>query len=252
MRKRKVGFGPAGTLVAGAIVAALVVGSTGVGASADDQRGGAGGGETRVGVNVSEWLFGSGQPNGNFTVAERNGVQIGLRPVERYGNFALPLVRDGQTGVYAAQTGNCMRDPDCYGTSWWGYSVHVDLRRAQGVAAGRTVQDYAIVVNQDYWAGSLFGLAGLNTENYFDWAAKTSNFDFLGGYFTFTNPFDVATWGGTSTARLYQESWAPSFGTFGGFDTSVEGVYSIRLSLVPKTFNGAPLSVTVRVVVSHP
>ena len=119
-------------------------------------------------------------------------------------------------------------------------------------SAGRTVQDYAIVVHQDYWGGSLFGVPGLTTENYFDWAARTNNFDFLGGYFSFTSPFDIATWAGSSTSRLYQESWAPSFGTFGGFDSSVEGEYTIRLSLVPKTFNGAPLSVTVRVVVARP
>jgi len=252
MPKLGVGFGPAGTLVAAATIAALAVGSAGLGAVADDQQNSAGASQTRIGVNASEWLYGSGQPNGNFTVAEQNGVQVGLRVVERYGNFALPLARDARTGVYSAQTGTCTRDPDCYGTSWWGYSIHVDLRRALGVAAGRTVQDYVIVVHQDYWPGSLFGVPGLTTEIYFDWAARTNNFDFLGGYFSFTSPFDIATWGGTSTARLYQESWAPSFGTFGAFDPSVEGEFTIRLSLVPRTFTGAPLSVTVRAVVARP
>lgn len=59
-----------------------------------------------------------------------------------------------------------------------------------------------------------------------------------------TFPTGVIPGFGNDDPYKYQQSWAPTFGTV-GFDTDAEAAYTITLTLIPKTFKGAPLSVTV-------
>jgi hypothetical protein len=169
--------------------------------------------------------LGTGQPTGNFTTATRYGLEVGLRPVERYGDFNLPLAAKGRVGTYAVPNGEAFDTQ-----SAWGFSIYVNVENAYGVAKGTTLADYDIVVTQTYdQAGNWYGL-GLDTTTYFDLEAKTPTGIFPG--FGNDNPYK------------YQQSWAPTFGTT-GFDTSAEMAYEITLTLIPRSFKGAPLSVTV-------
>lgn len=129
---------------------------------ANAQKNGAGSGQTRVGATIDDWDLGVGQPQDNFTTAERYGIKIGLRPVERFGDFSLPLQKKGQTGIYTVPTGTA------FGGSAWGYSIYVNVENAFGAAEGTTLDDYDIVVTQDYdFLGNWFGETGLDSTKFF-------------------------------------------------------------------------------------
>lgn len=196
------------------------------------EKKGAGSGKTRIGVSIDDWDEGVGQPTYNFTTAERYGIKIGLRPVERFGDFNLPLVKDGQTGVYIVPNGTFSD-----GASSWGYSIYVNVEGAFGVAKGTTLEDYDIEVIQDYDnTGDWYG-TGLDSTTYFDVESTYPTGEFPGF--------------GNDDPYKYQQSWAPTFGTT-GFDTDAEAAYTITLALIPKTFNGPPLSVTVVAIAMAP
>lgn len=104
-----------------------------------------------VGGEVSNWesgtyfdppngLFGiggSGQLNGEFTIAERDGVQIALRAQER---FVGPLPASGKKiGRYEAEAGFSSPGPS-NNNATWNYDIHVDLR-----GSGTTWEDYDVV-----------------------------------------------------------------------------------------------------------
>ena len=112
-----------------------------------------GSGNVMVGTDVSVWdsdfgdpsalsvplapIGGSGQVNGGFTIAERNGIQIGLRAQERRVGPVEPIPNNnGKVGVYEVETGI---DPNAPPTTlaWWNYDWHVDLRGAKGQYAGK-------------------------------------------------------------------------------------------------------------------
>ena len=126
------------------------------------------GGKTRisVGVNASEWssgtvldavagifpVGGSGQLNGEFTIAERDGIQIGLRATDR--KDGLLTVSGRRKGRYEAPIGSEPRGPsDPRLVAEWNYDWHVDLR---GAAAGTELGDFDLILNQTF-APSLFG-----------------------------------------------------------------------------------------------
>ena len=201
--------------------------------AADKDRSGPG--KTRFGVEVTEWssdtalvpgivpIGGAGQVNGNFVTAERNGVQIALRAVERFSPNPLPIVRDVQTAIYVAEAGTS----DVQGRATWNYDVHVDLRGAKGVAAGKTLADYDLLLVTDY-ATTVFGLpVPLD----------------LGVVATVLN--------GDPNVVLFQLSWNPVFGGT-GFDPLVEGNYNFSLVLTPRTFNGPSLVADMDVIVVAP
>lgn len=51
-------------------------------------------------------IGGSGQVNGEFTIVEHSGVQIGLRAQERFfGTLPAMPNNNGQVGIYEAETG---------------------------------------------------------------------------------------------------------------------------------------------------
>lgn len=186
-------------------------------------------GKVTVGTDASIWdsdlaadpgagiypIGGSGQLNGEFTVAERNGIQIGMRIQER---FQGPYEASGnRIGIYESETGFSS------GTrAVWNYDWHVDLRGAEGHLANKTLGDYHLILETNI-AENLFG------EEV---------------------PFDL-TFGQIDNAVLYQGSWNPDFGN-NTFDPTVEETYYFRLLLTPKTFNGAPLAVEVKVNVTDP
>ena len=103
----------------------------------------------------------------------------------------------------------------------------MDLRNAQGVAAGKTLADYHLTLETDMFTGLQF-------------------FPFP----TFPVPIDL-TFGGLvpGNAVLYQSSQNPVFGN-DDFDPAVVGTYNLRLVLTPKTFNGPSLAVSIQVNVS--
>jgi hypothetical protein len=196
-------------------------------------------GEVAVGVDASTWtsdllqdpsegLFpvgGSGQLNGEFTTAERYGIQIGLRAQERFvGPFEATPNQNMKLGIYQAETG--FSGPTALAT--WNYDWHVDLRNARGVAAGTTLDDYDLTLETDMFS-SLFG---------FNVPADLT--------FGFTNLTFVAP-----NAVLFQESFNPVFGDT-GFDPQLEDTYNLSLVLTPKSFNGPPLKVSIQVVVTDP
>ena len=126
--------------------------------------------------------------------------------------------KNGKVGIYEASIGFS----DDLGRATWNYDWHVDLRNAQGVAAGKTLADYDLTLETDMFT-SQFG---------------------------FPVPIDL-TFGGfiPGNVVLYQASLNPVFGAT-GFAPSVVGTYNLRLVLTPKTFNGPPLAVSIQVNVS--
>lgn len=185
-------------------------------------------GPVTVGTDASEWdseteadeengiypIGGGGQVNGEFTIAERNGVQIGLRAQKR---FVGTIEASGdRVGVYESTTGFSS------GTrAVWNYDWHVDLRGAKGRLAGKTLGDYDLTLETNI-ADELFGA---------------------------DIPMDL-TFGSLENGVLYQGSWNPDFGN-DTFDPTVEDTYTFRLILTPKTFRGAPLAVQIRVNVTE-
>lgn len=186
-------------------------------------------GKVTVGTDASIWdsgvasnstagiypIGGSGQINGEFTVAERNGIQIGMRIQQRFqGTYE---ASGNRIGTYESETGFSS------GTrAVWNYDWHVDLRGAEGRLADKTLGDYHLILETNI-AENLFGA---------------------------DVPLDL-TFGSLGNGVLYQGSWNPDFGN-STFDVTIEGTYYFRLLLTPKTFNGAPLAVVVEVNVTDP
>jgi hypothetical protein len=190
------------------------------------------GDKERFGTDVTEWsssttpvpgvvipVGGSGQVNGNFATAERNGVEIGIRAQRRFLQNVDPLANsvDKKVAVYQADTGTS----DVEGRATWNYDLHVDLRGAQGVMKGKTVGDFSLTLDTDIGT-TLFGQPV---------------------------PWDLGT--AIPNAVLFQTSLNPKFGN-APFDATAEGTYSFTLTLTPVTFNGPPISVSMRVEVTNP
>ena len=198
----------------------------GVGGYCDRGRYASGPGKVSVGVDASVWdsgvlldlsagifpIRGSGQINGEFTTAERYGIEIGLRAQERFlGTLPAAPNGNGKIGIYEASTGSS----DDLGRATWNYDWHVDLRNAQGVAAGMTLADYDLTLETDMFTAQ----------------------------FRFPVLIDL-TFGGfiPGNVVLYQASLNPVFGAT-DFAPMVVSTYNLRLVLTPKTFNGPPLAV---------
>lgn len=188
--------------------------------------------QSRFGVLASEWdsatvavpsvivpVGGSGQVNGGFVTGERYGVQVAIRAQERFAGPILPLSRSKQTGVYQASTGFSTA-----ANATWNYDLHIDLRNAHGVAAGKTLGDYTLVLDSDI-STSFFGCA----------------FPCDLSVFAFYSP----------TIELFQTSQNPRFGN-PSFDATAEDSYFFTLTLTPKTFNGPAITARMRVDVSNP
>lgn len=210
-----------------AAAAALMMTLTATAASAQEQ--------SRFGVDVSEWssttapnpgagvlpIGGAGQVNGQFVTGERYGVQIGIRAQDRFVG-PVPVVKVKQTGVFAVTAGAAS------GSATWNYDLHVDLRGAHGVAAGKTLGDYTLTLDTDA-RPDFFGCA---------------------------MPCDLGAFlapllgGSSDNLVLFQTSQNPAFGnTAAGvpFDPVAIDTYSFTLTLTPKTFNGPPISARMRV-----
>lgn len=187
-------------------------------------------GKVTVGTDVSEWEVGSGQFNGEFTVAERQGIELGLRIQERFvGLVEAKSEQGGRLGVYEVKTGSTGGDNN----GAWNYDWHVDLSNAKGQAKGKTLSDYQLVLEQDFTEQSLFGALGSDPVE-LPLAAEGN-----GGVCS----------AGTFTPTLCQQSWNPGFGNT-DYDPFEERSYNLRLILIPDTFNGPPVAVSIRVDVS--
>ena len=183
---------------------------------------------TTVGADASEWssdttldclggvfpVGGAGQLNGGFTIAERDGAEIGLRATDRTdGLLAAPSGK--KKGEYRAATGF---DDAAMTRAEWNYDIHVDLR-----GTDTTLADYDLTLHQTF-ASELYGVSGPLT----------------------IDPADTAPLCGP--AVLLQISWNPVFGN-DTFDPTAEGTYNIMLKLSPKD-GGKPLMVKIKVRVS--
>lgn len=154
---------------------------------------------------------GSGQLNGEFVTAERNGIQLGLRATDR--TDGLLDVSGKKVGEYTAATGF---DGSTTNRAEWNYDVHLDLRDARGVARGTTLADYTLTMTHDIAADM-------------------------------DNPFDL-TFGvpQLDNAVLLQHSFNPMFFN-STFDPTVEDTYRLSVTLTPVTFHGPPLTATILV-----
>ncbi len=185
---------------------------------------------TTVGANVSVWdsnfddpdpadgiqaIGGDGQVNGEFTIAERDDIQIALRAQQRFEGTL--EVSGKKVGVYEAETGQTGPVSDNLAT--WNYDWHVDLR-----GTGTTLADYDLTLHVTNVANEIFG-----SKSPIDLTFGSSVYD------------DVV---------LYQQSWNPGFGN-DTFDPNEEGTYNLRLRLSPKA-GGPPLSVKIQVIVTDP
>lgn len=187
-------------------------------------------GKISVGTDVSEWEIGSGQINGEFVVSEIQGIELGLRIQERFeGPITVIGDRGNRVGVYEASTGESSAN-----RATWNYDFHVDLSNAKGNARGRTLDEYRLVLEQDYTEQSLFRIPDV--------------FDGL-GFDPVELPFPGVCDPSTLTATLCQQSWNPTFGNT-DFDLDEERTYKLRLVLTPATFHGPTLAVVVLVNVT--
>ncbi len=220
-----------------AVVSVAMMGSI---KSAHAAKPASGPGHVLIGVDASIWdstvplgdglipIGGGGQLNGEFTIAERYGIQIGLRAQERFvGTLMTVPNNDNHVGVYEAAggfSGNSFSgDAMDKERATWNYDWHVDLRDAFGVARGTTLGDYDLTLETDIAATTLFG---------------------------FMLPLDL-TFGGfiPDDTILFQSSQNPDFGN-PPFDAEAAGTYTFTLVLTPITFKGPPLSVSIQVNVS--
>ncbi len=212
-------------------IALIGVGATSAITSAHAKGPKSGPGHVLIGIDASTWdsgvpvgpglipIGGAGQLNGEFAIAERYGIQIGLRAQERFvGTMMAVPNNDNQVGVYEAAVGFS----DAQDRATWNYDWHIDLRDAFGVARGTTLADYDLTLETDMFTS----------------------------LFTFPVPADL-TFGGfiPGDTILFQSSQNPDFGS-AEFDAGVPGTYNIRLVLTPKTFKGPPLRVSIQVNVN--
>lgn len=182
--------------------------------------------DTEVNAGIK---YGDGIDDGEWVTAERLGIQIGLRATDRYdGLLDVTGTRGNRVGVYEVTTG------EDRGGAEWNYEWSVDLSGGEHNAAGRTLDDYDLVLRQDFTEQSLY-------ENVFP--------GFGLGYAPVLLPMPQICANVTSVATLCQQSWNPVFGNT-DFDVDAEGTYNLKLILTPSTFNGPPLAVSIQVVVS--
>lgn len=217
------------TILVIAMVTALTMSTLGVAAAAPGKGNPGGGngakslGQTTLDTDVSQWDVGSGQFNGEFITAERQGVELGLRLQERFEG--LGLLAGGTNGdrvaVYQAETGDTGGND-----ATWNYDWHVDISEARGPYADTELDDYRLVLEQDF-----------SDENIFGFGVGTVELPMIEGVCS-PDTFDADS--------LCQQSWNPGFGN-GDFDPDEEGTYSLRLLLTPETFNGPPLAVAIQV-----
>lgn len=189
-------------------------------------------------VDVSEWssfttadpangifpVGGSGQINGNFVVQQKNGVQIGLRASKRSAvPNTWPTYRDSAVGVYLADPGSDQVQPNPNRAAW-NYEVHADLRNAAGAFEGKTLDDFDLVFDTDI-GDPLFGQPV---------------------------PFNIdeAFMVEGQQATLLQLSENPVFGQATPFDFDAKKAYFMKLRLVPTTFVGETLEVSIRIDVT--
>lgn len=219
------------SLLVGAMVAALALASVGT-ALAGSSNSANSLGKTTFDTEVSSWEVGDGQLNGEFVTAEMQGVVIGLRAQERtVGPIEVTADRGNRLGIYEAATSDAGEN-----LATWNYDFHVDLSQARGNAQGRTLEDYQLVLEQDYTEQSLFGVLG-HDPVHLPLAAE---------------PFDGVCSSDTFDAdSLCQQSWNPAFGN-NDFDPATPATYNLRLVLTPQTFNGPPVAVAIQVNVTAP
>lgn len=169
---------------------------------------------------ADEMNYGDGIPNGEWVTAEVQGVVIGLRATDRTdGLLDVTGTKGDRVGVYDAATGF----DGTTNRAEWNYEWSVDLEGAVGNAAGTTLEDYSLALEQD----------------------------FVPAFGTFDLPMpDVCD---AASATLCQQSWNPTFGdaeSF-GYDVNFPATYNLRLVLTPETFNGPPLAVAIQVNVTE-
>lgn len=158
-------------------------------------------------------IGGGGQLNGEFTLVERDGIQIGLRATDRTDGL---LTASGKRmGVYNAATGF---DTGTVDLAEWNYDWHVDLR-----GTGTVLGDYNLTLAQTF-APKLNGSAG---------PLDLSFPNIVGGLL--------------DNAVLYQSSQNPVFFN-NTFDPNAEATYHLMLKLQPKN-GGPPLIAQIRVIV---
>jgi hypothetical protein len=187
---------------------------------------------TAFNANVNEWssstvsdpmhgiypIGGSGAINGGFVVATSSltngGDQIGLRASLRFSGL-LPQINDGVfTATYFAPAGSSGGN-----LALWNIDGDIDLRQS-----GHTIGDYT----------------------------ATLTFTDRSGLVT---PVDAVMSGlAPANTRLGQASDNPGFSflspVFPSFDPNAPGVYSLDLTLVPKTFSGDTLEARINVDVA--
>ncbi|EED34363.1 hypothetical protein NOR51B_300 [Luminiphilus syltensis NOR5-1B] len=216
-----------------AVIAALLL--TSAVAAKPDKKSGPG--EVLVGVNASEFdsttafdppngiypVGGSGIPNGEFTVARRLGIEIGLRATERFeGPYPAYPNENGKVGIYQSVTGQSESATGTPGAIW-NYEFHIDLRGARGVAKGTTLSDYNATIDSNFWE-ELSEASGIPLPFSLNVDTPVSN----------------------GNAVLFQGSQNALFGN-PFFDVNEPDTYEMTLTLTPETFNGPPLSVSIEI-----
>lgn len=176
--------------------------------------------DSSISLDPTSGIFpigGAGQLNGEFTVARRDGIEIGLRISDR--TDGLLQVEGTKKGIYHAATGY---DTGTTDRAEWNYDWHVDLQEADDPYL--TLADFDLTLTQTF-APKLNGSAG---------PLDLKFPDLLPGLL--------------DNAVLYQSSQNAVFFN-DSFDPNAEGTYNLMLKLAPKA-GGAPLIVQVKVVVS--
>lgn len=182
--------------------------------------------------NVTSIIFGTGNPNGGFTVDRENNIELGLRAKVRFG----PDFNSNGNGTYSHATGGTGA-PGNQNALWnFEWSINSDLSGTQG----RKLNALTYVLDMDFDAGvgtnfrsfdPINGVAcadhsfGNNTSN------ETNDSRTLCTGANGNTSQQVAYAGFRSSLNLVQNSWNLGFfddSTF-LFDPNANGQYTFRL-----------------------
>ncbi len=183
---------------------------------------------------TNDVIFGSGNANGFFTVAQDNGIEIGLRGKLRHNLTGSPenTFNSNGDGTYTFDAGVAPTQPSP--TAVWSYewSINSDFLGSSGANLSNYV--FELSIDKDPTAGVDFLTFDL-LAGYFDHAIGTNATGNGGG--TVAAKDDVIGFNNLLTSNnLAQNSWKPhwTLESF-GFDPTLDATYDISIAAWSRT-----------------
>lgn len=188
-------------------------------------------------------IFGSGNANGGYTVDQANGIEVGLRAKLRFNesNLAVNQFNSNGDGTYSFPAINPPTgfgfDPNSPTTPIWNFEWSINSN-FDGSGNNLGSYNYLLEIDGDPTSGTAFGIPFDPVNLPFADHSFGDNTTAQGAGVEAANPVDYANL--LVSSNLVQNSWSYEFFneiTDGapmpqlfGFDPTVDGEYTIRLS----------------------